>query len=295
MICEIAPAKINLTLEVVGKRADGYHSIESVMQTVDVCDLLTFWENEWIKVIPEYSALPARDNLFGQDRSNYFFDNLVYKAAALLQKETGYRGGALVQLRKSIPSSAGLGGGSSDAAATLKGLNKLWNLGLKDHQLAQLGAKIGSDIPYFIYGGTCLVRGKGEKVEKISNIASTWLIIILLPIRIAQKTTHLYSCLDPSYYTVGDFTSRLVKSLGNGAGKSFDGFLFNVFEKIYGESFGQFGWWKERIESMGISPLHLAGSGPAVYYLSKSRQKAIEAIQKLQKIGLSGYIARTVP
>ncbi|MGM0365311.1 MAG: 4-(cytidine 5'-diphospho)-2-C-methyl-D-erythritol kinase [Actinomycetota bacterium] len=295
MICEVAPAKINLTLEVLGKRGDGYHEIESVMQTIDICDLLTFWENDWIKIIPEYSGLPDRDNLFGEDKSDYLFDNLVYKAALLLKEASGYSGGALVQLRKTIPSSAGLGGGSSDAAATLKGLNKLWGLGLKEDELAGLGAKIGSDIPYFIYGGTCLVRGRGERIEKIPRIPSRWLLIIMLPIRISRKTTHLYSCLKPSYYTGGSFTSRLMESLGDGAKNGFDGCFFNVFEKIYGECFDRFVHWGQKLEETGISPIHLTGSGPAVYYMAESRQKAKEAIGRLDALGLNGYIARTVP
>jgi len=295
MICEIAPAKINLTLEVLGKRNDGYHDIESVMQTIDICDVLTFWENDWIKVIPEYSGLPSRDNLLGEDKSNYLFDNLVYKAAVLLKEEAGYSGGALVQLRKTIPSSAGLGGGSSDAAATLKGLNKLWKLGLGEDELAQLGARIGSDVPYFIYGGTCLVRGRGEKVKKIPKIPTRWLVIILLPIQIARKTARLYSYINPSYYSGGISTSRLMESLGNGGSNGFDACLFNVFEKVYGQSFGQFREWMGKLKKIGISPVHLAGSGPAVYYMAGSRQQVKETIHLLDQTGLMGYVARTVP
>ncbi len=296
MIFEIAPAKINLTLEILGKRDDGYHDIESVMQTVDICDVLTFWHNDWIKVIPEYSGLPLKDNLFGTDGSNYLFDNLVYKAATLLKEETGCRQGAVIQLRKTIPSSAGLGGGSSDAAATLKGLNKLWDLGLSGPDLSELGARIGSDIPYFIYGGTCLVKGRGEMVEKIQDISPQWLLVILLPISISQKTAHLYSYLDASFYTGGSFTARLLESLN---GKSSNGglknYLFNVFEKVYGRSFTQFGDWTQKLGKIGIDPVHLAGSGPSIYYMGKTCQELKEALGLIRRLGLNCYIARTVP
>ncbi len=295
MICEKAPAKINLTLEVVGKRGDGYHNIESVMQTVDLCDRLTFGDCDCIKVIPEYSSLPARDRLSAKDPAQDIFDNLVYKAADLLKQETGYKGGAAVQLEKSIPSSAGLGGGSSDAAATLKGLNKLWDLGLNTGDLSRLGAKIGSDVPFFIYGGTCLVRGRGEKVQKIASIAPKWVVVILFPIRISQKTAHLYGRLDPTYYTGGACTQKLVNSLGNGAGSRVDRYLFNVFEKVYGTSFAQFGQWTHALEQEGISPVHLAGSGPAVYYMAASGEEAKKDLDLLREMGFDSYIARTVP
>ena len=124
------------------------------MQTVDLCDVLTFWDNEWIHIVPEYHRLPNTDSLARVDHSNYLRKNLVYIAANLLKKETGYQGGALIQLKKNIPSAAGLGGGSSDAAAALKGLNRLWKLGLSNDELIDIGSKIGSDIAFFIHGGT---------------------------------------------------------------------------------------------------------------------------------------------
>ena len=151
MICEVAPAKINLTLEILGKRKDGYHDIRSVMQTIDLCDVLTFWENKWIHIVPEYESLPGYDTLMDMDGYNYMRENLVYRVAKTLKDETGYTGGALIRLKKNIPSSAGLGGGSSDAAAALKGLNRLWELGLSTNELIEIGSKIGSDIAFSLF------------------------------------------------------------------------------------------------------------------------------------------------
>lgn len=296
MICEIAPAKVNLTLEIIGRRDDGYHDIESVMQTIDICDVLTFWENEWIQVVPEYSGLPAKDMLFGEDKNNYLFDNLVYKAALLLKEETGYSSGALINLRKSIPSAAGLGGGSSDAAATLRGLNQLWKLNLSQDDLAQLGAKIGSDVPYFIYGGTCVVTGRGEKVKKVKDLKTKWMTVILLPLAMPNKTAKLYSYINPYNYSGGEYSSRLLDKLGpNNGGNNFQSELFNVFERVYSTQFKQFSYWIDKLQSMGIAPIHLAGSGPAVYFISSSREKVRDITRLLEGSGLSNYVARTVP
>ncbi|MFO7928619.1 MAG: 4-(cytidine 5'-diphospho)-2-C-methyl-D-erythritol kinase [Candidatus Humimicrobiaceae bacterium] len=297
MICELAPAKVNLTLEVLDKRNDGYHEIESLMQTIDICDVLTLWDNEWVQVIPEYCNLPSHDSLSGNGYSKFLFDNLVYKAALLLKQETGYGGGALIQLKKNIPSSAGLGGGSSDAAATLKGLNKLWGLGLSKEDLAEIGSRIGSDVPYFIYGGTCLVKGRGEKVKPLENLNTKWLVVIPLPICIREKTSKLYSYIKPAHYSRGKVTGTLIKELKNGSGTNgFRENLFNVFEIVYNDCFNEFNEWIGELENMGITPLHLAGSGPAVYYISESREKVRKVIESLTgKENLSKYLARTVP
>lgn len=224
MICQLAPAKINLTLEVLGKRADGYHEIISVMQTIDICDVLTFWENEWIKIIPDYNNLPEKDSLFFYDDHNYLNNNLVYKAAILLKEISGYKGGAVIYLHKNIPSSAGLGGGSSDAAAALKGLNKLWKLNLTNDELAEIGSKIGSDIPFFIYGGTCIARGRGEILEKINSLPEKWLTVVLLPINIKQKTKVLYSMITPKNYTNGFHTTKILNAILNSSNSE-------IFEK----------------------------------------------------------------
>ncbi len=297
MICELAPAKINLTLEVLNKRKDGYHEIQSLMQTIDICDVLTFWENDWVQIIPEFCNLPSHDNLPGNGDSGFLFNNLVYQAALLLKQKTDYQGGVLIQLRKNIPSSAGLGGGSSDAAAALRGLNKLWKLGLDKEELAEIGSRIGSDVPYFIYGGTCLVRGRGEKVIPVENINTKWLVVIPLPISIKEKTAKLYSYITPSHYSKGMVTTNLLDKIkSNNNGNRFREDLFNVFEVVYNKCFNEFRKWVSELEGMGISPLHLAGSGPAIYYISESKDKVRKVIESLkEKENLCKYLARTVP
>ena len=308
MIYELAPAKINLTLEIIKKRDDGYHEIRTIMQTIDICDILTFWENNWLKIIPEYKNLPSYDSLHDHDNYNYLNNNLVYKAAMLLKKETNYKGGAIIQLNKNIPSSAGLGGGSSDAAAALRGLNKLWKLNLTDEELAAIGAEIGSDVPFFIYGGTCSAKGRGEIIEKLKPIPEKWIAIILLPINIAQKTKILYSFVTPLNYTTGSLTKVMSEIINNGYGShdlkdiidknnnKIENYIYNIFEKIYLSKYANFKKWIGYLQNIVNGKVHLAGSGPAVYYISDSETEVKNMISKIEKyMKFKKYIARTVP
>lgn len=166
----LSPAKINLFLEVIGKRNDGYHEIESVMQTISLFDTLYLQEaKEGISVATNCPELPT-----GRD-------NLVYRAAGLIKKEYDIKKGVRITLDKQIPIGGGLGGGSSNAAATLIGLNRLWKLGLSENELVFLSAKLGSDVPFFIYGKTSLVKGRGE---------------IVFPLPVRQK--FYYTLVSPS-------------------------------------------------------------------------------------------------
>jgi 4-diphosphocytidyl-2-C-methyl-D-erythritol kinase len=144
-----APAKINWTLEVLGRRNDGYHNVGSLMQTVDSCDILDISPADRLTLEVEGERQPSQDDL-------------VLRAATLLDGGSGR--GAHIRLDKRVPVAAGLGGGSSDAAAALRGLNELWHLGYGDARLAEIGAGIGSDVSFFVYGGTALAEGRGERV-----------------------------------------------------------------------------------------------------------------------------------
>ena len=296
LISEIAPAKINLTLEILGKRDDCYHEISSLMQTIDLCDYLTFHKNPWLQIIPEYHNLPASDNLPGFDRNNYLAKNLVYKTAEALKSKTGYESGAVIELKKNIPSSAGLGGGSSDAAATLRGLNKLWNLKLSLYELAEIGSSVGSDVPFFIYGSTCIVKGRGELVRQLKAIKHKWILIILLPFEIKDKTKKLYSHVTKNNFTDGCFTDKLAEEINSNSGCVSDLRLFNSFEFIYSEIFEDYKKMIADFKDIGTSPLHLAGSGPSVYFISDDETEVLEAAEKISSItNFRVYITRTVP
>ena len=180
MLCIKAHAKINWTLDIVGRRGDGYHLMDMLMQTVDLYDTL------WLEAAPTLSlenvgqtreSVSTRDAL---DASAVPFDerNLVYRAAALLQKSCGVSTGARIRLQKRIPSGAGMGGGSADAAAALCGLNRLWNLGLTRERLLQLGLSLGADVPMVLTGGLAHVGGIGEAVEPLSPAPEIWLALL---------------------------------------------------------------------------------------------------------------------
>jgi len=155
-----APAKINLTLDVLHKRPDGYHEVEMIMTTVDLSDRIGL-ENREDGVIQIISA----DRYVPDDHRN-----LAYQAAKLLKDTYSIPDGVTILLEKKIPVAAGLAGGSSDAAATLKGLNQLWDLQLTVDQLAEHGAKIGSDVSFCVYGGTALATGRGEKIQALPSL-----------------------------------------------------------------------------------------------------------------------------
>ncbi len=153
-----APAKINLFLEILGKRDDGFHEIETIMQEIDLVDKLQFEEiEEGVRLECSNRNVPVNE------------DNLVCKAAMLIQNECGIKKGVSISLEKNIPVGAGLGGGSSDAATTLKALNLLWDIGLNDEELMTFAGKLGSDIPFFIKGKTALCCGRGEKITPVES------------------------------------------------------------------------------------------------------------------------------
>lgn len=158
-ILEKAPAKINLSLDVTRKRPDGYHEVEMIMTTIDLADRIELTE------LAEDEVRVSSHNRFVPDDQR----NLAYQAAKLIKDRYNVKKGVSIMITKVIPVAAGLAGGSSDAAATLRGLNRLWNLNLSAETLAELGAEIGSDVSFCVYGGTALATGRGEKIKHIRD------------------------------------------------------------------------------------------------------------------------------
>ncbi len=272
------PAKINLTLEVLGRYPDGYHRVSSIMQAVNVVDLLTI--------------SPAEEITFECDRPELSGpDNLVVKAARLLQQVSGHMGGAHLRLQKGIPEAAGLGGGSSDAAAALKGLNQVWGLSLERQRLVELASQLGSDVPFFMLGGTTLAEGRGEKVEELPAPGKLWLVIIHPPIFLAEKTRTLYQALTPDLYTAGEHTRSMTKVLRAGGQVNAE-MLFNVFEHLAPSVFPGLSSYVERLLTAGASRTHLAGSGPTIFAVFNDREKAESVRRELHND--EAYIAHTI-
>jgi len=198
-----APAKLNLTFEVLGKRDDGYHEVMSLMQTIDLADtvLLDRSESLTLEVTGErVSGVPEEAK-----------DNLAFRAALALARKAGRSDlGARIRLEKRIPAAAGLGGGSSDAAAVLRGLNQLWGLNLPIDVLTEVGAALGSDVPFFLHGGSALATGRGEVIEPLPDGASQELTLFVPDLELQDKTRRMYALVTPEEYTPGSVTKYRV-------------------------------------------------------------------------------------
>jgi len=284
MLTVLAPAKINLTLEVLTKRPDGFHEIRSVIQAINLCDSL---------------HLQLSENIgFKSGAPNWVpGESLVSKAVGLLQEATGCRRGVTIEVRKHIPSVSGLGGDSSGAAAILRGLNKLWGLGLSLEELLRLAWQLGSDVAFFFYGGTALLEGRGERVTPLPPLPHMWVVLMMPPVpKLQRKTERLYASVKASQYTEGQITDRLVALLTGGSlkGERLISNVFNVFDSVARESFpGLEGYWQQFVKA-GVGEVHLAGSGPALFTLVKDKAQAEKICGNLQKEGLESYLTDTL-
>ena len=281
MLTVLAPAKLNLTLEVLTKRPDGFHEIRSVIQTISLSDELHFQLGQNIEFkCDEPEWLPEK--------------SLVSKAASLLQETTGCRKGAIIGISKRIPLISGLGGDSSDAAAVLRGLNRLWELDLSLQELVKLASQIGSDVAFFLYGGTALVRGRGEVVTPLPPFPHRWVVLMLPAIpRLPGKTGQLYASLKTNHYTDGQITEKLVEMLREG--REFTPFLlFNTFENVVFTHQSKINVYRSHAMKVGASDVHLAGSGPTLYTLLEDRAQAEELCIRLQHQRMQPYLVKTL-
>ncbi len=276
MLTVQAPAKINLVLEVL-ERLDDYHRIASIVQSIDLCDTLDFHLDEEIH--------------FECDRPGLEHDNLVVQAAEILRASTRYSLGARIKLHKRIPWGSGLGGGSSDAAATLLALNELWRLELPVSGLIDLASRLGSDVPFFIHGGTALVQGRGERVTPLPGLPPTWFILLVPSVpEIPGKTKQMYGKLDFGHFTDGRFVEAAVSALRRGT--MIDrGLMFNVFERVAFGFFPQLDGYRKLLEEAGAPAVHLAGSGPCLFALCAGREEAADLFSRLNTQGLECHLA----
>ena len=276
-----AYAKINLTLEVISKREDGYHEIASVVQAINLCDILSFQPREHIYLACNIPQLASPNNL-------------VFKAAKLLQDFTGSSGGAAISLEKAIPLASGLGGGSSDAAVTLQTLNEIWGLNLAPENLERIAANLGSDIFFFLSGGmTALIEGRGEKVTRLPPLPKTWVILIKPPIEIANKTKKMYASLDPSHFTQGKSTQKVVELIKRGD-RITSQFCYNVFNEVAFSFFPGLDEYRLRFLAAGASQVHLAGTGPTLFTLAEERAQGEEICRRLKKERIEVYLTETL-
>jgi len=275
-----APAKINWFLRVTGKRPDGFHDIRSIMQCVSLFDTLGFEHHDRITV--ETPSAIAME------------DNLAYKAAVLLRRHSGISAGALITLDKDIPIAAGLGGGSSDAATTLLGLNDLWGLGLGLDTLLRLGAKLGSDVPFFISGGPSFVSGRGEIIEPLLGGPSCVIALIKPPVGVSAGFA--YSGLE-QYSNDIPSPDSLKKAIRGGNLDDISPLMVNDLEAPVFNAHPEVRRIKESLLSHGATSALMSGSGSTVFGVFKDEGKAslaVEAAKDHLGPGLWSAVVRTV-
>jgi len=279
-----APAKINLSLLIAGKRPDGFHEIETIMAKVDFFDEILIEHNDKAGV-----ELVCKGPLRAPEGK----DNLVYKAADMLLKSRGQPTGIKITLTKNIPAGSGLGSASSDAAATLIGLNKFLNLGLSKIQLAELAAKLGSDVAFFLDGPLAFCTGRGEKIKKLEKDFSFSAFLVLPDISVSTQKVYANYTHEPALY------ERLSSEINGLVEKNridlVTKICANMLEKSCLSLYEQLAELKAKGESLGMEPLCLTGSGSAMFWIfqKKDEKKADEYRQKLEEISCKSIIVRS--
>lgn len=278
----LAPAKVNLTFEALGRRADGYHEVRTVMQAISLADEIAFAPAPELSLTIEHGA-PAFAAPPGED-------NLVMRAARLLQREAGAAQGAAILLRKRVPAAAGLGGGAGDAAAALLGLRRLWGLDLDADALRELAARLGSDVPFFLSGGTALAEGRGERLTPLPTPQAS---IVLAPSPDAArdgKTSAMYALLAPEHFSDGQASERLAAKLRAGSPLS-SADLRNAFESVAPQAHPSYAAMRDAFEAEGMRPL-LCGAGPALFALAPDGEPPDAPAGRLARRGVSAIPAR---
>lgn len=270
-----AYAKINLGLDVVRRLDNGYHEVRMIMQTVGICDVLTFTAiGSGIRITTDSGELPVNE------------DNLIYKAARLLLDTCGVKAGIDIHLEKHIPIAAGMAGGSSDAAATLRGLNELFALGLSREQLQQMGVRIGADVPYCIMGGTALAEGIGEILTPLPSAPRCSLLIARPDIQVS--TRYVYEHLDAGEAWPHPDIDGIQSAIRAGDLAGIAGRLGNVLETVTVERYPVIARLKQEMLSCGAWGSLMSGSGPTVFGIYGSRGQAEAACDYLRGLGLAG-------
>jgi 4-diphosphocytidyl-2-C-methyl-D-erythritol kinase len=273
-------AKLNLSLEVLGRRADGYHDIASVVHTISLADDLRIEPSD--EVLTRVEGL---DIVPGE--------NLVTRAARLLAHVTRARAGAQMTLIKRIPAAAGLGGGSSDAAAALVGLNAIWGTRLGYHALGKLALQLGSDVPFFLRGGAALMQGRGEALSGLPPLLGQWLVLVVPTLPVVNKTASLYAALRPGDFSDGERSATLARRFEDRLGLA-AGLMVNSFERAARDVFpGLDALWRE-IEERCARRFFLSGAGPALFALASDRAEARSVAQALHTSDVACHAVRTV-
>lgn len=279
-IYEKAPAKINLLLDVLRKREDGFHEVEMIMTMVDLADRL------------EMEELP-RDSIMISSQAGYIpldEKNLAFQAAKLIKDRYDVHKGVYIHLDKKIPVAAGLAGGSSDAAATLRGLNRLWGLGISEAELCELGAELGSDVPFCVTGGTAIATGRGEKLQRINNPPQCWVVLAKPPINVS--TADVYGKFRVNELKRHPSKANMVNAISRGSFADICNNLGNVLETVTLQLYPEVRQLKESMERLGADGVLMSGSGPTVFGLVSKEAKVSRIYNGLRGFCKEVYVVR---
>jgi len=269
-----SPAKVNLTLEILKKREDGYHEVRTILQKISLHDTLLFSlkKGKEISIMTDNPDLPTGK------------ENLVYRAAQRILKKSDYKGGVRVEIKKKIPLGAGLGGGSSNAAMTLKALNQLLGLDLSEKELMEMGVGIGADVPFFFLEGAAIGSGIGERLEKI-GLPVLWYVLIYPNFEVSTRWAYQNFVLTKSQFHINlhKFT-RTPEDISRG--------LRNDLEGVVSKEYPQIGIMKKMLRSAGALGALMTGSGPTVFGIFSEERAASGAYEKVRRLVESkGWIA----
>jgi 4-diphosphocytidyl-2-C-methyl-D-erythritol kinase len=272
-------AKVNFALEVLARRPDGYHDVATVMHTVDLFDRLTLETAPTLSLETDDPALPTDER------------NLIVRAGMLLREVSGVQAGARIQLRKRIPVAAGLGGGSSDAAATLWGLNRLWGLRFTRARLEELAVRLGMDVPFFLTGGPALGTGRGEFVEPL-KLGGGYALVLVNP-RVALSTREVYERVPAAWRAEPTGARRLIEALRTRNPVRVAAALTNHLETFVEPVFPLIERMKAALLAAGALGALMSGSGPTVFGMARSLDHARQIRRRISRADWSCWAVRT--
>ena len=287
-----AYAKINLGLDVIRRRPDGYHEVKMIMQTVGIYDILTFRKKEQLEGSPQITiALELKETqgmAFSKEALPCDKSNLIYKAAALIMETYDIKEGVEITLQKNIPIAAGMAGGSTDAAAVFHGLNELFSLSMSLEDMKKLGVKIGADVPYCIMGGTALSEGIGEILTPLPAPPKAHLLIAKPDINVSTK--FVYENLHADTLQFHPDIDGMVEALKAGSLTGITDRMSNVLEAVTVKEYPIINQIKEEMIRSGAQNALMSGSGPTVFGVYENEEAAKKAYETVKELGLAGQI-----
>ena len=276
-----APAKINLSLDITGKLENGYHALDTIMQTISIEDKITLAKTgRQISVLCDHPQVPQGNG------------NICHKAAEAFFEKTALEGGVIITIDKNIPVAAGLAGGSSDAAAVIKGLNLLYGTGLTQREMCEIGLKCGADVPYCIVAGTCRAKGIGEKLTKLPSFAGVYIVLVVPDFFVS--TAWAYKNYDLNKTDEKPRTEELISYIRGRDIKNTAERMANVLESVTAKKHPEIQEIKNDIKKSGACGSVMSGSGPSVFGLFENEEKARIAFSVIREKYNRSYLTLTV-